>query len=104
MVEPLLTIVELSQSSCFRSLSSHSGSHSNYLDHCLFSENGDEERASFKQYLKLAIVDKAGVGIERLENQWSELSSTVDQLAAFTGVDPSFFVCFIIIHNLIIYS
>ena len=93
-----------SQSSCFHSLSSHFGSYTDYLDHSLFSENGDEERAFFKQYLKLAIVDRAGVGIERLENQWSELSSTVDRLPALADVDASFFVCFFIIHNLIIYS
>ena len=93
-----------SQSPCFCSLSSDSSSYSDCLDHSLFSKNGDEERAFFKQYLKLPTIDRAGVGIERLGNYWSELSSTVDQLAALASIDASFFVCFFIIHSLIIYS
>ena len=79
----------------FHSLSSHSSSYSDYLNHSPLSKNGDEEQAFFKQYLKLAIVNRVRVGIERLGKQWSELSSTIDQLAALASVDVSFFSLFL---------
>ena len=98
MVEPLLIVVVLSHSLAIVDLSLAVVTLWLLLrlSQSLFTfKNGDEERAFFKQYLKLAIVNRVRVGIERLGKQWSELSSTIDQLAALASVDVSFFSLFL---------